>query len=59
MPVKVLEDLMEGTLTLDYILNHARLGDPILGMLGHDKSEKIKNITTFLKWRIAFPLRLI
>ena len=31
---KVLEDLMEGALPLDYLLNHARLGDPVVAMLG-------------------------
>ena len=46
---KVLEDLMEGTLPLDYLLNHARLGDPVVAMLGQDKSEKIKN-KNFAKW---------
>jgi len=40
---------MEGTLPFDYLLNHARLGDPMLGMLGHDESEKIKN-KNFAKW---------
>ena len=35
---KVLEDLMEGTLPLDYLLNHARLSDPVVAMLGQDKS---------------------
>jgi len=46
---KILEDLMEGTLPLDYLLNHARLGDPVKEMLGQDKSEKIKN-KNFAKW---------
>ena len=46
---KVLEDLMEGTLPLDYLLNHARLSDPVVAMLGQDKSEKIKN-KNFAKW---------
>ena len=40
---KILEDLMEGTLPLDYLLNHARLGNPVVAMLGQDKPEKIKN----------------
>ena len=46
---KVLEDLMEGTLPLDYLLNHARLSDSVMAMLGQNKSEKIKN-KNFAKW---------
>ena len=40
---KVLEDVMEGSLSLGCLLNNARLDDTIKVMLGRYKSEKIKN----------------
>ena len=46
---KVLEEIMEGTLPLDYLLNHAQLDDPVRVMLCQDKSEKTKN-KNFEKW---------
>jgi len=45
----VLEEIMEGTLPLDYLLNRARLDDPARAMLGQDKSEETKN-KNFAKW---------
>lgn len=54
---------MEGTLPLDYLLNHAHLSDPVMAMLGQNKSEKIKNKIKnkiFTKWanRISYEVDL-
>ncbi len=45
----MLEEIMEGTLPLEYLLSHAQLDDPVRVMLGQDKSEKTKNKNS-TKW---------
>jgi len=46
---KVLEEIMEGTLRLDYLLNHAQLDDPARAILGQVKPNKIKD-KNFANW---------